>query len=109
MVTTTPRNVGVLKRILGSPVTLHTLLRQSPITDSVMEPQFRRVSRPLGSTASSNVRNSGSMSASTCFDRKLPAIMFLKPSSESCFAIRMSRPLSLSLLPMPHCSPSRAA
>jgi len=38
----------ILKRIMGSPVTIHTLIQRSPITDAVMEPQFRRVSRPLG-------------------------------------------------------------
>ena len=38
----------LLKRILGSPVTMQALLRQSPVTDAVLEPQFRRVSRPLG-------------------------------------------------------------
>lgn len=38
----------VLQRIMGSPVTIRTLMQRSPITDAVMEPQFRRISRPLG-------------------------------------------------------------
>lgn len=38
----------VLTRIMGSPTTVHAQIQQSPITNAVMEPQFRRVSRPLG-------------------------------------------------------------
>ncbi len=38
----------VLTRIMGSPTTIHAQIQQSPITNAVMEPQFRRVARPLG-------------------------------------------------------------
>ncbi len=38
----------VFTRIMGSPITLQAQIRRSPITDAVLEPQFRRVARPLG-------------------------------------------------------------
>ena len=38
----------VLARITGSPVTLRKLIADSPIADGILEPQFRRLARPLG-------------------------------------------------------------
>jgi hypothetical protein len=34
--------------VLGSPVTIRQLFRDSPISDGVLEPQFRRLARPTG-------------------------------------------------------------
>jgi hypothetical protein len=38
----------VLARIIGSPVTLRKLIADSPIAEGILEPQFRRLARPLG-------------------------------------------------------------
>jgi hypothetical protein len=38
----------VLARITGSPVTLRKLIADSPMADGILEPQFRRLARPLG-------------------------------------------------------------
>ena len=38
----------VLARITGSPVTLRKLIADSPIAEGILEPQFRRLARPLG-------------------------------------------------------------
>lgn len=35
-------------RVLGSPVTIHKLIQDSPIARGTLSPQFRRIARPLG-------------------------------------------------------------
>jgi hypothetical protein len=35
-------------RVLGSPVTIHKLIQDSPIARGTLAPQFRRIARPLG-------------------------------------------------------------
>jgi len=46
----------VLTRVTGSPVTIAALLAGSPVTDGVLSPSFRRVTRPRGPVARRQTR-----------------------------------------------------
>jgi hypothetical protein len=46
----------VLTRVMGSPVTIATLLEGSPVTDGTLSPSFRRITRPRGPVAQRQTR-----------------------------------------------------
>ena len=46
----------VLTRVMGSPVTIATLLKDSPVTDGALAPSFRRITRPRGPVARRQTR-----------------------------------------------------
>lgn len=47
-------------RVLGSPVTIRRLIEESPIAGGFLEPQFRRIARPLGPLGRRQGRAAGS-------------------------------------------------
>jgi hypothetical protein len=46
----------VLTRVMGSPMTIAALLAGSPVTDGVLSPSFRRITRPRGPVAQRQTR-----------------------------------------------------